>query len=126
MTRGDEYFAGLFDGEGCVHITTKTVDRYERLVVQVGMTDERPIKALAERFGGAVRQYVLPSGRTRFTWSKNGKNAVEFLRAIRPHSLVKGEQIDSALVFVTLISKRGAHEQRSRIAADVKSMKAVA
>lgn len=96
--------AGFFDGEGCVRIQKESVQRrlnlHYLLQVIVVNTDPAPLDALSEWFGGNVHRRDRTDGHKTLWWWELGSAAAErFLRAIRPYSIVKCEQIDLALEF---------------------------
>jgi LAGLIDADG DNA endonuclease family protein len=103
------YIAGLFDGEGCVSIrrffrannkSRKPCEMYT-LWVQVTNVDPRLVYPLKEKFGGSVHitKHKSPNQRDTHVWIATSKNALDFLKAIRPWLLAKSEQADIAISF---------------------------
>src|SRR3990167_4981405 len=101
------YYAGLFDGEGCVYIKPglKQVGRIHSLMlsVSVTMTDTVALCELERDFGGKLRRSVC-NDLTRhkkipYRWQLSARQAETFLRAIRQFAKVKAAQIDVALEF---------------------------
>lgn len=90
------YLAGLFDGEGCVHI-----DKAHTLRCVVGMTTDGPIEKLHDRFGGStgLKLGTHLNQRDQYRWSVSGKSAYEFLKTIRPYLTVKNRHADLAMEF---------------------------
>lgn len=110
-----EYAAGFFDGEGCVNIQRRIDTRprragvgpgYLRLRVSVCNTHVGVLKALCAKFGGSVwtRVKSKPNHKPVFQWNISGPEAAVFLRAIRPHIIVKTEQIDHWLACYDFVS----------------------
>jgi len=106
------YFAGLFDGEGCV--SSQIPNRANRpsaartVVCQVIMIDKEAIEALAAAFGGSVLNRDMTkwnrNARPTFQWSVSGQIALGFMKAIFPYSLVKREQLELAIQIQECIS----------------------
>ncbi len=89
------YFAGFFDGEGCVGMYTR------RYVVSLTNTDIRPILLAKELWGGTVycqkkegRRYARQD---LWIWHIYGHKSKPFLEAIRPFTIIKKDQIDCYL-----------------------------
>jgi hypothetical protein len=78
------YWAGLFDGEGCITRANG------RLILQVGMTDLGVILRLRQ-IGGTIRTEHPPGNRKPlYRWRVMARREViEFLGAITPHLKVK-------------------------------------
>lgn len=100
----DSYFAGLFDGEGCVssQIPKRTNRTGSRTVVcQIVMTERAAIAKLAEVYGGTVVERNMarwnPNAKPAFQWSVCGQIALRFMKAIHPYTIVKREQIELAI-----------------------------
>lgn len=113
MSVSPEYWAGLFDGEGCVYIAkgkrTATRRGQYQLCVEVRMTSDEPIYLLKEEFGGTVTlQPAKPNLNKRGTFSWKARSLVgrQFLETIRPYTMIKSSQIDAALDFQALVSSR--------------------
>lgn len=97
----DEYFAGFFDGEGCIHISSNREGRHHTLVLQVSQVDRRPLTALVDRFGGTVcpLRPVLDGRHAIFQWTVRSKAAEAALEALLPFLVVKKEQAELALEY---------------------------
>lgn len=95
------YIAGLFDGEGCVHIEKSPrlpfSPRYI-VKVQIGMKSNRTLTKVKK----LTRLGKIYKGKDKETWTLSGESAVEFLNIIRPFAVTKLEQIDLALEFSKL------------------------
>ena len=101
------YYAGLFDGEGCVYIKpgVKHTGHIHSLVlsVSVTMTDTIALCELERDFGGKLRRSVCKDitrhHKIPYRWQLSARRAEAFLRSIRPFAKVKAAQIDVALMF---------------------------
>lgn len=90
-----EYFAGLFDGEGCVHIN----NQYFTLSVTITMCHKPTIDKLYSEFGGNFRakKPKTPNHRWAWCWSVQSDKALKFLRTIQPFVLTKKNEVDLAI-----------------------------
>lgn len=101
----DEYAAGFFDGEGTVYAATRNNKPSPTIMVCVTNTQPAPINALRARWGGSIFRHVSknPRWQTKYQWALASRMAKPFLQAIRPHLLIKGEVVDAAIEFRTLM-----------------------
>lgn len=106
----DEYAAGIIDGEGCIRLMTSP-NGVVRTSVEVTMSYKAlPLltKLQAQYGGNTIHQKRDDRTQTRaanFSWRKSGLDAIEFLRLIRPHLIIKAEQADLAIwLFETIAS----------------------
>jgi hypothetical protein len=92
------YFAGLFDGEGCVSVHLAKAG-YINVIVQVTMCDRAPVYALFERFGGRFSdgKTKVRSGKSAYVWSVYNAEAVEALIVFSSICLVKNKVACAAL-----------------------------
>jgi len=119
------YVAGIFDGEGYVYIFEKKRGNHVGYYLSVGITMcHRPIiETIYTQFGGHFngnRTYDLNlNHRNQFTWGLTNSLAAEFLRQIRPHSIIKQAEIDVGLALQDHIDLIGypKKEQREEIRA---------
>lgn len=100
--RVSAYFAGLFDGEGCVRLSTR---RSPVLKVSIVNTDARPLRHLHRQFGGSITEHTWGARHGRpwrrsYEWQVAAGIARSFLRWIAPYVLIKREQVDIALEFL--------------------------
>ena len=99
------YMAGLFDGEGCIHIAKLKRPESQRglhfgLLATVGMTSERSVRLYHSRFGGSVYHYKQENKRKpNWQWVIRSRQAIHFLRTIRPHLILKAPEADLAIEF---------------------------
>ena len=98
MNVSNQYWAGLFDGEGNVYIF-KNLKRIQAIVTQ----KETPILyLLREKFGG----HVYRSTRAHFWRCGSLKETQNFLEAIKPYSIIKAVEIQIALEIMSGMKKR--------------------
>ena len=105
------YAAGLFDGEGCVHIQRKksaTRSHYE-LFAAINMTDPRAVRQLHATFGGhfkSRRPTLRSTHRPLHGWTITTQKAADFLTAILPYLIVKKEEVEVALAYNARVDRR--------------------
>lgn len=107
MREDDIYFAGLFDGEGCVLIDkqkpAKTgVNPVYRLTAVIAMCDREPLDRIMKIYGvGGIynAHYGRLAQAPAFAWRAASRHAVKFLSSIYEHARVKREEIRVALEF---------------------------
>jgi len=94
----DDYFVGLFDGEGCVSLHLAKAG-YMAVQVKVSMCDRAPAAALYQRFGGRFDdgKTQTKTGRYVYTWSVFNAECVEALELFSSKCLVKQEVAAAAL-----------------------------
>jgi hypothetical protein len=99
------YFAGLFDGEGCVAIRkwakpNSTHVRYS-IYVSLGMTYKPVIEALVERFGGSlhINRHDLrnPRNRIQFVWIAASQIGASAMRQMLSSLVVKKDEAELAI-----------------------------
>lgn len=99
------YFAGLIDGEGTIttHLGRgiRQKSYTERIRVSVAMTNQAPIRAFHDRFGGCFRisKRQNPKWRDCYFCELNGWRAYACLKAIFPYLIAKREQARLAIEF---------------------------
>jgi len=89
------YFAGLFDGEGCVSASIGGC-----LQVTVGNTVIKPLTLGQKLFGGSVNGYSRKNRKVCYTWRLCAKNGSNFLQCILPYLLIKDKQAILGIKFV--------------------------
>jgi hypothetical protein len=101
----DRYFAGLFDGEGCIRIgkwskPNSTHVRYS-LHATLGVNYLPVIQLMHETYGGSISEnrHDLrgPNNRIVFIWTGASRVAAEFLHRVSPYLVIKREQAAVAL-----------------------------
>lgn len=94
------YFAGLFDGEGCVYITThKGGCNYNSIMVTCANTDRRPLDIMVNIFRGgiAIEKPRKPNHKTKYTWRAYHHQAIRFLKTVLPYLVIKKEKALQAI-----------------------------
>ena len=101
------YAAGLFDGEGCIHINKwtsalKNGNQYS-LLVQIKMCDGRLLHDFKRDFGGNLtsekRSLVNPKHSDILVWRVGARQAAAFLKEILPYLRLKRKQALLAISF---------------------------
>lgn len=92
------YLAGLFDGEGTVGYYKKTTHWSANLAIY--NTDARVMQWILQH-AGCGRVYLNGGSKHKgWQWQLNNQaDITTFLRVIRPHLVIKGEQVDLLLTF---------------------------
>jgi hypothetical protein len=102
----DAYFAGLFDGEGCISINktsgpkNKPYKRYGfQLRVSVTNTNIDILNALQEKYGGKVYIRKKKNARDYGNWITVSNQCLEPLKSWLPYLIIKKNQALVALDF---------------------------
>lgn len=103
------FLSGFFDGEGCVVIQKQWVDgKYEkypriRLDINITNTHEGILIEFLRKYGGTFKKNHKSGGHQNLPchrWRLTGKNRMlSFLNDIYPYSIVKKDDIKSAIKF---------------------------
>ena len=102
------YIAGVFDGEGCICITTRNQRRYHSLRITVTNTHQGLIRFLHERLGGCVSPHsAREKCRPTWTWVAPDQRSENILVLLQPFLLVKKHQCELALEFRRLVKSAG-------------------
>lgn len=129
--------AGFFDGEGCVLVEMSKSPRSKgghrfRLHATVTQTSLPCLHKYMEEFGGKIvtNEFTTPNGRrwsVQYRWSVRDAQAIEFLAAIQPYSIVKYDEITVALDYpLNLVKNKledGVYEKRSEIRQQLKDIR---
>lgn len=116
----DEYAAGLFDGEGCIHLYKNGKSGYG-LVISMVQVDPSPLFALQDRFGGSVKDNPKQADRARGMKSRDQKRwymtgpKKSFIQAISPHAITKRAQLEMALQYITEFGEGMPGRRRSSV-----------
>ncbi|KKM15745.1 hypothetical protein LCGC14_1692950 [marine sediment metagenome] len=104
-----EYFAGLFDGEGCICIArakqgwknSRSKSPAYELKVFIRMSDVRPIQIFKERFDGNIsfQEYKPVNHRPTHCFYCSHTKAERVVKELLPYLIVKKEQAEVALEF---------------------------
>lgn len=101
----DIYFAGFFDGEGCVSInkTSGGKRKYTRpgfqLRLNVANTNFDVLYALQNKYGGKVYERKKKNARTYGNWIAVSRQCINPITLWLPYSIVKTKQLEIALDF---------------------------
>lgn len=112
------YFAGLFDGEGCIGAGK---NQWENIHIRlaVKMTDESVIRLLHEKFGGhfySIPEDRLTNRKARYVWCLYACDCVlGVLDLMLPYLRVKREQAELAVSFLRLGGKRSVYAKGERV-----------
>ena len=130
--------AGFFDGEGCVLVEMSRSPRSKngkrfRLHTTVTQTSLPCLEKYQEVFGGKIvaNEYTTPNGRrwsVQYRWSVRDKEALVFLAAIHPYTVVKYDEITVALNYpINAVHNKledGVFEKRLEIREKLKDLRA--
>lgn len=115
--------AGVIDGEGCISLTRRSPQAHNgainpnyRLVLKVTMCDSRTIRTLHRLFGRGTlqKQKQLHAYWSQpWIWFCNATDAEEVLKLIRPYSVTKKREVDTALEFLAKTDRSRAGKARS-------------
>ncbi len=106
------YYAGFFDGEGCIMIKkpSKTCMNY---ILEVRITNTyRPIlEKFSSRFGGTIHKGIRRSERhkEKWQWCISARMAYEFLLVITPFLHLKKLEAELAIEFQGLKKAANQH-----------------
>lgn len=104
------YFAGLFDGEGCISIIHQTKKGRPYLTLMVQIVNTRPwvCQSFKFTFSGRVifRKAFRKHWQDYWAWAANGKQALDFLRVIKPYLKLKQGEAEVAIKFQEMRSTR--------------------
>lgn len=96
------YFAGLFDGEGCISIDKDYKGKvYLTLSCRVAMTNLWVLQALKFAFGGSVRSVKKQKNHWKqaWIWRVSAQLALSFLEQILPYLKLKKPEAEIAIKF---------------------------
>ncbi len=112
------YMAGLFDGEGCIHIArihTQKRSLTFQLNCKVSMNNSSVLETYREYFGGSVRNEKQDEKHNKsgslHSWAIFGSKAVVFLTALMPYLRIKKGQAKLAIEFQSA-KRQGAENGR--------------
>ena len=124
------YMAGLFDGEGCIHIArinTKKRRLTYQLVCKVSMYNLPVLEMLKEYFGGSIRRESKDKIHNKYgllhSWAIWGGNSTSFLKQLMPYLRIKKTQANLAIEFQ---SKKTVGAKRGRWGNSSKAEEAIA
>jgi hypothetical protein len=97
----DEYAAGFFDGDGCIHISRANAAGRAHpsyaLNAAISGYCEDVMRAFQERWGGAVNSHIVRDRRKPvWQWSVQGMVAKKFISTVEPYLIEKRAQAKRA------------------------------
>ena len=95
-----EYFAGFFDGEGCISSSHK---RHAAPKVSVGQVDREILHAFRGRWGGIVHEGKEGKKRPVSRWGLSGPSLIPLLKDLLPYLRQKRTQAILALTMRAMI-----------------------
>lgn len=98
----NEYIAGFFDGEGCIHLTPNGQCR-----IYVTQKNPEILYLIQAQFGGGVNR----NGDCYHLQLTKKELMLTFLRAIQPYSVVKRGKVEIAIQFVELSQSNQSRKQ---------------
>lgn len=115
MNISEQYLAGFIDGEGCITITiNRRKDRQPQhcLTICVAQSDKWILDAMCESTGlgkvftasNSVRPWMKAT-KSAWQWRIADRQALELLKTLQPHLLVKQAQAVIAIEFAERKSK---------------------
>ena len=100
------YYAGLFDGEGCIHIGKTHVKKgglLYQLACKIAMYNLPVLEEFKSHFGGSIRHDKKDPIHNKYgllvTWTIYSSRATTFLSQIMPHLRIKKPQAELAIQF---------------------------
>ena len=102
----DAYFAGLFDGEGCVSINktkgpkNKPYSRFGfQLRISITNTNLEVLEKLQKVYGGKIYKREKSNARSYYDWVAASNQAIDPLTKWTPFLIIKRDQANIALEF---------------------------
>lgn len=130
------YFAGFFDGEGCIHIAKKEKQpdgEYLEYQLQVDYTNtnKEVMNYIVSFFAGTLikRNGVNFNQRPYWHWKIYSRSAKIFLKTILPYLIVKRAEANKAIEFQDLMESRHGRlsedilQQRKILAKEISLLK---
>lgn len=130
-----KYLAGLFDGEGCVVVSSpirqsdtlscRTGQRVMNLSLRIANNDPIVLKWLERNFGGRVRQDHRP--KASYTWIVAGDLSVVAAKKLAKYSRMKRKQLELYVALAALRGRQGVNitdaewRQRDKLIAQIKA-----
>lgn len=130
------YLAGLFDGEGCIHIATHikrnhSATHYSQLHLIVSNTNKQVMDYLTSKLGGnlIIRKPYKKRQRSYYMWRIYSQKAGDLLEILLPYLIIKKEEALLAIEFQSTLNyepKKLSPEtiiERDEIAEKLKQLK---
>jgi hypothetical protein len=109
MIEDNIYFAGFFDGEGCITCYSNRTGYYQ-IKASCTNTKKEVIEQMQVLYGGGIHvmeKSPLSNSKMAWQWAAGGKTLIPFLQAVLPYLRLKKEQAEMALEFMTTIGGYG-------------------
>lgn len=108
------YFAGIVDGEGCIHIDSygakgKNKNQVGQIRLRIRHTYYPLIVWIKDTFGGSLYKCkkIQPRFKNTWEWQVSCKKAAEILQKILPYMKVKAQQARLVIKFQETKGKAG-------------------
>lgn len=137
MARSFEYFAGYFDGEGCVWAGYGSGEKVNclQMKIRICSCDLKILEEFQKEFGGALKKVKTPKGKSHWkqawNWYVCGKDAEAFASAIVQYSISKRKQLEAFLLLRKLSGHQGRRfsaselRKREKLVREIKELKFV-
>jgi hypothetical protein len=127
----ERWLAGFFDGEGSIGVYSIGKDRTKRIsyyVLRVSLAQSGEVgKLLCGRlqtlFGGTTYKNKSSNTKEQWKWNVSSKKALDFLKVVEPHLLIKKRESELAQKFQALDSKRTDYPPAKAIAEQMVQIK---
>lgn len=124
------YFAGLFDGEGCVGLYNRSDGNGFASSISITNTNRIPLDELQSKFGGYVnsKKGIAKNFQLIHNWVIYGKSSVKFLNLILPYLRIKTPQVLLLLEYKNMSKNKFRYtpeslERVNNICSEIKSLK---
>jgi hypothetical protein len=100
----NSYFAGLFDGEGCITFQMRGYIP-SSLHMALWNTHRPVLLAMQSKYGGSVTSKNVKANRlSQWGWQATGKVGITFLHEVYPYLIIKKEQAEIAFKYYETMS----------------------
>ena len=96
------YYAGFFDGEGCIMIRKKHMGRpYHTLDIAITSTNHNILEDFKRAFGGKVHGAYKSKThyKDKWSWMVGGDKALTILRVLYPYLRLKSKEAELGIEF---------------------------
>ena len=96
------YYAGFFDGEGCIMIKKKHSGRpFHTLDITISLTNLNVLEDFKRAFGGTIHGAYKSKTyyKDKWMWMIGGDKALTFLKAIYPYLRLKSREAELGIEF---------------------------
>lgn len=123
------YFAGLFDGEGCIGLYRRSDGTGYASSICITNTVKAPLDELVKFYGGkVVKKHTRINQKQVYNWQIYGENLINFINFIQPYLRIKNEQIKLFLKYKSISHKginysQHEYEEIDKISKDMRVLK---